>query len=154
MGKFDHVRVGVGLAIVKPNTNIVLMQKRISEHQDGTWCFPGGHMELWETFAETAKREANEECGPDLKFTDPTFWTTVNTPYPKEGRHYVVVLMRAEYISGEAVVMETDKCECWDWFHWHSLPSPLILGCQIVKDRLQIPYPSNGGMYKSDYYLR
>jgi len=139
MSQFDNVRVGVGLCIMRDDK--VLLQKRIGKHAGGTYCFPGGHMEKWESIESACVRETKEEAGLDLQFTTPKLWTTVNTMYRDEGKHYLVVLMKAEYISGEAINTEPDKCEGWGWYSWWDLPSPLIQGIQIIKDNHECPLP-------------
>jgi 8-oxo-dGTP diphosphatase len=47
--------------------------------------------------------------------------------YEKEQKHYVTVLVTADYVSGEPRVMEADKFETWRWFSWDALPQPLLL---------------------------
>lgn len=129
---FTQPNVGVGHIIVREKK--ILLQKRKSEHAYGTWSFPGGHLEFGESFEECSVRETDEEAG-EIVTTPLKFYTAVNTIYPNESKHYVVVFMKSNWISGEAVVMEPDKCECWEWFNWDNLPSPLIQGIQILKDQ-------------------
>ena len=44
-----------------------------------------------------------------------------------EGKHYVTMIMIADWESGNPTVMEPDKAESWGWFDWESLPEPLFL---------------------------
>ena len=132
-GKFDFVRVGVALITVKGNQ--VLLHKRIGPHAGGKWAFSGGHLEKWETIEECCFRELKEEAGTDIQVDNIRFLTVLNTMYPEEDRHYLTVFMVADYVSGEAVVMEPDKCECWQWFDWNNLPENLMLGIQMMKDQ-------------------
>lgn len=69
---------GVGVAaVVFPRSaargidlSKVLLIKRAKEPGKGTWCFPGGRLELGETMPECAARETVEECG--LRITVPS----------------------------------------------------------------------------------
>jgi len=124
--------VGIGLCVKRGNQ--VLLHKRKGKHAPGTWAFPGGHLEMFETFEEAAVRELEEEAGP-VTITRPCLWTCANTRFLAEQRHYVVVFMIADWLSGEPVVMEPEKCEEWRWCDWNSPPSPLMMGIQILKDR-------------------
>ena len=50
-------RPGVGLAtiVMKLKEKEVLLGKRIGSHGEGTWAFPGGHIELFEEYVESAE---------------------------------------------------------------------------------------------------
>jgi len=130
-------QVGLGVLIFR-NRDELLLHKRKGNHCAGHWSSPGGHLEYKESFEDCARREIHEECGPDLKIHDLRYFTTVNTIYPEENKHYVTIFMMALHTSGEAKVMEPDKCEVWQWFRWCRLPSPLMLGNLLVSE--QFPY--------------
>lgn len=116
----------------------VLLHKRKGGHSPGVWAFPGGHLEFGESFEEGGLRELGEEAGP-VNVTTPRLWTVSNTIYKKEGKHYVCVFLLADWISGEAKVMEPSKCECWEWFAWDELPEPLMAGIQDLRKRGESP---------------
>jgi 8-oxo-dGTP diphosphatase len=97
-------------------------------------------MEGWETFEETALRELAEEAGKDIKVTKPQFWTVANTRFYDENKHYVVLFMIADWVSGEPTVMEPEKNAGWEWFNWDNLPSPLMMGLQNLVDRALNPF--------------
>ena len=82
-------------------------------------------MENGETFEECVMRELAEEAGIGIKIKNLGFLCLTNfrDHMPK---HYVDIGMVAEYVSGEAVVMEPNKKESWDWFDMDALPSPLF----------------------------
>jgi len=48
--------------------------------------------------------------------------------------------MLCEYDSGEAKVMEPEKCEKWNWFEWNNLPEPLFLPIQNLLKKGYIPF--------------
>ncbi len=122
----DRPKVGLGVAVIKDGK--VLLEKRKNYHGDGSWCFPGGHLEFGETWEECAKRETREEAGIEIK--NLRFGTVTNDIFSKENKHYITIIMIAEYDSGEVQIMEPEKNEKWDWFEWDKLPSPLFIPLQ------------------------
>lgn len=130
-------KVGIGAAI--RSGDHVLLGLRKGKHAGGTWGFPGGHMEGGETFEQCAIRETEEETGLILPCVK--LWTVENTVFHVETKHYVVVFMVADLPSGqEARVMEPDKCDCWTWFPWDGLPSPLMQGIEKLLLRNAHPW--------------
>jgi len=141
MSRFDYPQVGVALCIRRNGK--VLLHKRKGNHSPGTWAFPGGHLEKWETWEICALREMYEEAGKEMTVTSPKFWTAVNTRFYDEEKHYVVLFMVSDWISGEAEVKEPKKCECWDWFSWDELPPPLMMGLDILVTTKRSPFEVN-----------
>jgi 8-oxo-dGTP diphosphatase len=64
----NRPKVGIGVIIKKDNK--ILFGKRKNAHGDGTWSFPGGHLEFGETWEECAMRETLEETG--INVSSPT----------------------------------------------------------------------------------
>ena len=116
-------RVGVGIIVIKNNR--VLLSKRKGSHGEGTWNFPGGHLEFNESVFDCAEREVMEETGIKIKNFRQGPYT--NDIFKKENKHYITVFVIADYKSGEPKVLEPDKCEQWGWFEWKNLPEPLFL---------------------------
>lgn len=119
----DRPTVGVGVCIIKDGQ--VLLGKRKNAHGEGSWNFPGGHLEFNESWEDCAKRETMEEAGISIK--NLRFATATNDIFSVEGKHYITIFMIADYDSGEAKVMEPEKCDGWEWFDWHALPQPLFI---------------------------
>ena len=119
-------RVGVGVCIIKDDK--ILLGKRKNAHGEGTWCFPGGHLEFQESWEDCARRETLEETGLQIK--DVRFATSTNDIFALEGKHYITIFMVAQYASGEAKILEPEKCEAWEWFDWNKLPSPLFVSTE------------------------
>lgn len=128
MKMFD--RPLVGIATVVRRDGKVLLHKRKSKHAYGTWAFAGGHLEKWEYLSDCAMRELREEAGDDLVVTTPLCWVVTNNFHLDEDKHYVTLFMVGDWVSGEAKIMEPDKCEAWEWFSWDDLPHPLMLGIE------------------------
>ena len=136
---FIYPRVGVGLCIIKDERYwreecLVLLGQRKSKHGKDMWGFPGGHLEKWEDFESCALRELEEECGK-IEVNLPRLWCVENTKFKDEDKHYVVVFMKCDWLSGEPQNMEPDKCERWEWFNWDNLPKPLMPGIKQIKQR-------------------
>jgi 8-oxo-dGTP diphosphatase len=97
-------------------------------------------MEKWETLEETALREMKEEAGPSIEVSNVKLWTVTNTRFYNEDKHYVVICLVADWVSGLAEIVEPEKCECWEWFDWDDLPSPLMMGLQDIVNRKLNPF--------------
>ena len=114
--------VGIGVCMIKDGK--VLLGKRKNSHGDGSWSFPGGHLEMYETWEECAKREVLEET--DLHIKNTKFTGVTNDLFPEEEKHYITLFIIADYDSGELKTMEPEKCSDWNWFSWENLPQPLF----------------------------
>jgi len=123
-------RVGVGV-IINKDEKILLLQRKNS-HGEGTWCFPGGHLEFNENLEDCAKREVKEETG--LKIKNIKFKTITNDMFKQENKHYITIIMTCNLDSGNAEIKEPEKCTNIGWFKWKNLPSPLFLP---IKNLLQ-----------------
>ena len=114
--------------------NQLLLQKR---RDNGTWSYPGGSMEMGETFEECARREAFEETGLCLK--DMTFFTNnsgekMHYIYPNGDEVYIaeVVFLCREY-EGRMKVQE-DEIIMQSFFELDQLPEPIF---SVNKDTIQ-----------------
>lgn len=112
----------VGVATILTFNNKVLLGLRVSEHGEGTWGFPGGHLEEGETWEECSKRELTEET--NLEIEKHIFTAVTNDIF--DDKHYVTIFMRCEYEGGDIIVKEPNKMIDWKWFEWDSLPENLF----------------------------
>ena len=122
----DRPMIGIGVIVIKGSK--VLLGKRKNSHGEGSWCFPGGHLEFNEEIEECGRREVLEEAG--IKIRNIKLGPFTNDIFKKEGKHYVTLFLISDYDSGEVRVMEPDKFEKWGWFEWGKLPKPLFLPIQ------------------------
>lgn len=122
----DYPKVGVCCIIIRNNK--VLFGKRKGDHGGGSWAPPGGHVEFNEDPKDTTIREALEETG--LKVNSPKFVAMTNDIFKESNKHYITLYFICQYVSGEAKVLEPEKCERWEWFEWGNLPKPLFITIQ------------------------
>ncbi len=114
-------RVGVGVMVFKDGK--VLIGKRKSEHGNGEWAWPGGHLEHLESIEQCARRETREETGIEIK--NVRFLRLLNmTQYAP--KHYVDIGLIADWESGEPQVLEPEIVEKWEWRSLDDLPEPLF----------------------------
>jgi len=118
-------RPHIGVGVMVWQGDLLLLGKRISTHSENSWQFPGGHLEFGETVEACARREVGEEAGIGIRNIIPCGYS--NDVFIDADKHYVTLFVTSDYSSGEATVMEPDKCEQWEWFHWSKLPEPLFL---------------------------
>ena len=121
----NPIRPAVGVAVVVIKNGRVLLGKRMGAHGSGTWALPGGHLEFGESIETCARREVAEETGLAVGIIEHLAFT--NDIFIRENKHYATLFVTAQYVSGQARVMEPDKCERWDWFDWNEFPVPLFL---------------------------
>lgn len=122
-------RVGIGVMIFKDGK--VLLGRRRTALGGGEYAFPGGHLELRESYAECARREVAEECG--IRIKNIRFQYTANSHHfaPK---YFVHIGLIADWDGGEPENLEPEKCEGWDWYAFDALPEPLFVYCRMAAD--------------------
>ena len=131
----NRPKIGVGVIVI--NGDKILFGKRINSHGDGTWSFPGGHLEFGESVEGCARREVMEETGLEIANLRPATFT--NDIFENEGKHYVTLFVIADYTTGTAQIMEPDKCSVWEWFTWDNLPEPLFLPIENLRKQKFTP---------------
>ncbi len=117
----ERPKVGVGIAIRRKGQILIGLRK--GDHACGVWAFPGGHLEHGETPTTCALRETAEECG--VSISQPWLGIVSNDLFDN-GRHYITLIMIADWISGEAQNLEPDKTQRWEWRNWNDLPDNLM----------------------------
>ena len=139
----------IGIATIVKAGGLILLGKRINSHGNGTWSFPGGKLEKYESFFDCAKRELYEETGLlegiDVTYISKDPIAITNDFFKKEGEHYITLFLKAEQISGKfAEVKEKDKCKCWEYTHWDNIINgkrdPLFLPIQNLIKQNYNPY--------------
>jgi ADP-ribose pyrophosphatase len=107
-------KAAVGAIIIEKGR--VLLVKRKFPPKQGEWAIPGGSVNLGETLQEAAEREIEEETGLTIKAKKPvyTFDLIERDPEGKILFHYVIVDLRADYISGD--LLPADDVSDARWF--------------------------------------
>ena len=116
-------KVGIGVMVIKEGK--MLLGKRKNAHGEGTWSYPGGHLEFGESWEACSQREVMEETGLEIK--NLRFGMVTNDVFEKEHKHYITIFIVADFDAGDLTLMEPHKCEQWDWFEWGQFPEPLFL---------------------------
>ena len=130
--KKSHVQVGISVIVVKDKT--VLVGRRKGSHAAGLLSFPGGHLDFGEDWKACAYREIREECGAGLEVVIRHFdqhqiaFFTTNDVMPECGKHYVTIFLVADWVSGEPVNAEPEKCEGWAWASLAELKKERVAG--------------------------
>jgi len=121
--KKEYPKTGIAVMIMKDDK--VLLGKRKGARGAGDYAFPGGKLEMRESFENCAKREVMEETGIEIQ--NIKFLRLLNFKF--YDKHFVDVGLLADWKSGEPTVMEPEKCEGWGWYDLENLPQPLFKGC-------------------------
>ncbi len=131
-------RPAVGVAVMVVKKGRVLIGKRIGAHGTGTWAFPGGHLEFGETLEACARREVTEETGLTIANIRQAAFT--NDIFEAESKHYATLFVTADWMAGQAKVMEPDKCEKWEWVKWGEFPEPRFLSLEnLLRQGFTLP---------------
>lgn len=102
--------VGVGAIIIRDGR--VLLVRRANEPNRGQWSIPGGIVELGETLAQAASREAWEECQVEVEGGQVVAAFDL-IDRDRAGRiryHFVLLDLLTRYIGGEPIA-GTDALE-------------------------------------------
>jgi 8-oxo-dGTP diphosphatase len=134
------MRPSVGIAVIVIKGNQVLLGKRRQSHGDGTWAFPGGHLEFNETIEACARREVYEETGLQIKNLG--YGPYTNDIFQEDRKHYVTLFLTSDYDGGTPQVREPHKCFEWRWVNWPPAVRPLFLPiANLLKQDFRPPLP-------------
>ena len=124
-------RPKVGVSVVLKFKNKVLVGKRKGSHGDGTWAFPGGHLEFGETIFDCGKRELEEETNINLGNLKGENIGYTNDIFQKEKKHYITLYVLYTVDKElKAEVMEPNKCYEWIWVNENKIPKPHFIPLQ------------------------
>jgi len=119
----ESLRPKVGVVVLVFKDGKVLLGRRLGDGPGlGKFGSPGGHVEQLETLTECAIREVSEETGIEI---DGMRFVSVVNVRSYAPAHFVMIVIRADWKSGEPQTLEPDRCEGWKWYALDELPSPL-----------------------------
>jgi len=93
----DKIRVGCATLVERDGK--LLLGSRGKDPDYGMLVIPGGGVDFFESFYDTARREIREETGVEIK--NIRQFRTFEIINPVNKQHRVIVYMNAEYESGE-----------------------------------------------------
>lgn len=128
----------IGVGVILRRQGKVLLGLRRGSHGEGSWAFPGGHLEFGEKPEETAHREVLEETGLHINNVRPVMFT--NDIFVSEKKHYVTLFVVADALDGEPKVLEPERCIRWEWFAWDTLPHPRFLAVEHLLEQKYDPF--------------
>lgn len=117
----ETTKIAVGVMIFKDGK--VLLIRRQGSHGAGEYAFPGGKLEYGESFEECIIREIMEETGITIK--NISFINIFNSKFYSP-KHFIILGFKADWESGEAKIMEPNKCDHIGWYTIDDLPEPLF----------------------------
>ena len=121
--------IGVGVAVLLEKNGKILLLKRMGAHGEGSWCLPGGSMEVGESFRAAAIREVKEETGLNIKY-EKVISVSNDRMY---GTHWITVGVKASFVEKqEPKKLEPKKCSEIGWFSINNLPKPLFYATEMV----------------------
>ena len=96
-----YPRAAVGAVVFRQER--VLLVRRGHAPGRGQWAIPGGNIKLGESLQQAAEREILEETGIVIKAGEPvySFDAIVRDESGAVAYHYIIVDLRADFISGE-----------------------------------------------------
>lgn len=118
---YENPKVVVGSVVADEGR--VLLCRRAIEPRSGFWTLPAGYLELYETTAEGARREAMEEAGADIALDG------ILAIYDVSRIGQVQVMYRARFATPgiEAGVESLEvRMFAWEEIPWDSIAFPTV----------------------------
>lgn len=125
-------RVGVNVVVKKDGKIIALLRR-----SQRAWALPGGHLEKGESIETCAQREVLEETGVSIACVHVLGFS--NDQHTAEGNHYLHVWTEADWIAGEIINKEPERCLDVQWVTWDNFPEPIFLPVIFLRKNLLYP---------------
>ncbi len=119
----------IGCAVLVINDqNQVLLGKRKSGYNSGTYGLPGGRVDGDERMVDGAVRELQEETGlvaKEIKYVG----VVKEWQQTKNFIHFIYV---CKAWDGQPETMEPGKCDGWGWYDLDDLPENVLKGHKLA----------------------
>ncbi|MBI4999530.1 NUDIX domain-containing protein [Candidatus Gottesmanbacteria bacterium] len=134
--------VAVHVFLIK-NGRILLSRRQNTGFEDGKFSVPSGHLEKGETVIETAKREAKEEVGINLKNKDIKF---AGVMHRKSNDERIDFFFKVSKWQKKLFNAEPEKCSELLWVSPKNLPKDTVPYIrEAIKNYLQkLPFSCFG----------
>ncbi|MBC8212136.1 MAG: NUDIX domain-containing protein [Gammaproteobacteria bacterium] len=120
-----------GVAVVIRHDQKILLGRRIKPPMTGSWQLPGGWIHLGESPEQAVLRLLTEFNGG--RFTPAQFITYTNNLFD-QNTHSLTLYFVTECIDGDQLdLMQSSRCSDWFWADWSSLPQPLFLPLELLR---------------------
>ncbi len=113
---------GCGVVVLNSKQEVLLIRRR----DNGTWCFPGGKVEIGETPMESAYREVKEET--DLDAIQINF---IEHTKPHGNNKYHDFLFLCPKFSGVVSIQEEEVLE-YKWVHINDVTNFKLFNYTII----------------------
>ena len=117
-----HTRIAAYLVGIKDN-QILLGKRKNTNHMNGCWSLPAGHVNEYETCLQAIIREMQEECGILLHEKD--LFLKGSMHHFSGNFDYINYVFLADLTQYSVVNAEPEKCETLQFFSINNLPEPM-----------------------------
>ncbi len=118
----DEQHIGAAVILLDVTKKKVLLGKRKNAYKAGCYGLPGGRLSVGESLEACAKRELLEEVGIVASHIQ---YLGVIREW-QETYDFIHFTYICTGWSGEITLVEPNKCDGWNWFDIHDLPTPLL----------------------------
>jgi 8-oxo-dGTP diphosphatase len=109
----EHARPLIGCEIVIRRGDQILLGQRKNCFGAGTWALPGGHLEPYESVAQAACRELEEELKAVVDPTDLQLISLVDDIQPDTSTQYLHITFELREPRLDVVLNEPEFCQEW-----------------------------------------
>lgn len=124
MSEQTHKLIAGTCLILIRDGKVLLGRRCNTNHHDGDYGLPGGHLESSESLFEGVAREASEEIAVVIEKENVSVVHVIHRKKAAEERFDFFLI--ANHFAGEPKINEPEKCDDLDWFPLDSLPENTV----------------------------
>lgn len=122
---------------LREDDKVLLLRRKWHGKFDGFWGAPGGHLDIWETFKESALRETEEEIWVKIKAKDLSTPILIYKVDKEKNQLFVGWYAMCKNRKGEVINNEPDKCSKVSRYNIDQLPREITPLAQKAFEWLQ-----------------